>query len=86
MAYINSVEWKGSRPGLERISELCARLGHPERADISTDNTEDLIALTAIMGGFTRLFAEKLLLLDGKDLSNGGSIALAGLRHTEESS
>ncbi|MBE6989819.1 MAG: bifunctional folylpolyglutamate synthase/dihydrofolate synthase [Ruminococcaceae bacterium] len=32
MAYINSVEWKGSRPGLERISELCARLGHPERA------------------------------------------------------
>ena len=61
-------------------------LGHPERADISTDNTEDLIALTAIMGGFTRLFAEKLLLLDGKDLSNGGSIALAGLRHTEESS
>ena len=28
--YIHSVSWKGSRPGLERISELCAKLGHPE--------------------------------------------------------
>lgn len=28
--YIHSVCWKGSRPGLERISELCALLGHPE--------------------------------------------------------
>ena len=31
LAYIHSVDWKGSRPGLERISELCERLGHPER-------------------------------------------------------
>lgn len=28
--YIHSVCWKGSLPGLERISELCALLGHPE--------------------------------------------------------
>ncbi len=31
LAYIHSVDWKGSHPGLERISELTERLGHPER-------------------------------------------------------
>ena len=30
LAYIHSVDWKGSRPGLERIAELTERLGHPE--------------------------------------------------------
>lgn len=30
LEYIHSVTWKGSRPGLERISELCELLGHPE--------------------------------------------------------
>ena len=29
--YIHSVTWKGSRPGLERISVLCDLLGHPEK-------------------------------------------------------
>ena len=38
------------------------------------ENTEDLIASTAIVGGFARLLAEKLLLLDGCTLENGGSI------------
>ena len=28
--YIHSVEWRGSRPGLTRIRELCAMLGNPE--------------------------------------------------------
>ncbi|MBQ6116123.1 MAG: bifunctional folylpolyglutamate synthase/dihydrofolate synthase [Oscillospiraceae bacterium] len=31
MAYIDSVEWKGSRPGLERITELCRMLRDPQR-------------------------------------------------------
>jgi len=31
LEYIHSVTWKGSRPGLERISELCGLLGNPER-------------------------------------------------------
>ena len=31
LSYIHSVDWKGSRPGLERISELWEKLGHPER-------------------------------------------------------
>ncbi len=28
--YIHSVCWKGSRPGLDRITELCNRLGNPQ--------------------------------------------------------
>lgn len=28
--YIHSVSWKGSRPGLERITELCERMGNPQ--------------------------------------------------------
>ncbi len=31
LTYIHAVSWKGSRPGLERISELMRRLGNPER-------------------------------------------------------
>ena len=31
IAYIHSVSWKGSRPGLERITELCRALGDPQR-------------------------------------------------------
>lgn len=31
LAYIHSVCWKGSRPGLERITELCHRLGDPQK-------------------------------------------------------
>ncbi|MBE6599341.1 MAG: bifunctional folylpolyglutamate synthase/dihydrofolate synthase [Ruminococcaceae bacterium] len=30
LEYIHSVTWLGSRPGLERISDLCDRLGNPE--------------------------------------------------------
>lgn len=28
--YIHSVSWRGSKPGLERIKELCASLGNPQ--------------------------------------------------------
>ena len=31
LQYIHSVSWKGSRPGLSRITALMARLGNPER-------------------------------------------------------
>ena len=31
LQYIHAVSWKGSVPGLERISELMARLGNPEK-------------------------------------------------------
>ncbi len=30
LAYIHSVKWQSSRPGLSRITELCARIGNPQ--------------------------------------------------------
>ena len=48
--------------------------GTQERTEITTDDTNDLISSVAVISGFARLLAEKLLLLEGKDLSNGGSI------------
>ena len=32
LSYIHSVSWMGSRPGLSRITELCEKLGNPERS------------------------------------------------------
>ncbi len=52
-------------------------LDHEPDSELSTGDTGELIASTAIIGGLSRLLAEKLLLLEGKDLSNGGSIALS---------
>jgi len=43
-------------------------------SELTTDDTNDLISTVAIISGFARLMAEKLLLLEGKDLTNGGSI------------
>ena len=31
LAYIHSVDWRRSKPGLRRIHELLEKLGHPER-------------------------------------------------------
>ena len=59
-------------------------LHHEENGTLSVEKPEDLITLSAIMGGFTRLMAEQLLLLEGKDLTNGGSIALSGVRREKE--
>lgn len=53
-----------------------AILGHEERTEIAVDTTEELIASAAIISGFSRLLAEKLLLLDGKTLEDGGSIEI----------
>ncbi len=49
-------------------------LDHSDSNAFSVARTEDLIISSAIIGGFSRLFAEKLMLLSDKDLSNGGSI------------
>jgi len=48
--------------------------GAEEENEITTDDTNDLISSVAVISGFARLMAEKLLLLEGKDLTNGGSI------------
>ena len=31
LEYIHSINWTFCKPGLERIGELCEKLGHPER-------------------------------------------------------
>ena len=51
-------------------------LKHSDASADAVENTEDLIASTAIVGGFARLLAEKLLLLEGCTLENGGSIEM----------
>lgn len=51
-------------------------LQHEATSALATDQTNDFIASAAIIGGFARLLAEKLLLLEGKTLENGGSIEI----------
>ncbi len=51
----------------EQIRQVASRiLGHEEVYEISAACTEDLITLSSILGGFSRLLSEKLLLLEGK--------------------
>ena len=49
-------------------------LDHAETLPFSTARTEELIVSSAIIGGFSRLLAEKLMLLSDKDLTTGGSV------------
>ncbi len=49
-------------------------LDHADQSEFSTDDPAELIATTAFIGGFCRLLAQKLLLLEGKTLADGGSI------------
>ena len=57
--------------------------GEEEVTEITTDDTNDLISSVAVISGFARLLAEKLLLLEGKDLSNGGSIEVHDAQERE---
>ena len=52
---------------IEQVREVAAGiLDHSEQKEISTDDTGDLITTAAVVSGFSRLLAEKLLLLSGK--------------------
>ena len=53
-------------------------LDHEEQTELSTGDTRELIVSSAMIGGFCRLLAEKLLLLNGHTLETGGSIAIDG--------
>ena len=60
---------------VERVRDVAGPiLDHADSNRFSTGRTEELIISSAITGGFSRLLAEKLMLLSGKDLTNGGSI------------
>ena len=51
-------------------------LDHEPESALTTDRVEELIASAAVLGGFSRLLAEKLLLLEGRTVANGGSLEL----------
>ena len=50
--------------------------GPEDETELTTSDTNDLISTVAVISGFARLMAEKLLLLEGKDLSNGGNVEI----------
>lgn len=51
-------------------------LDHGPESALTTDRVEELIASAAVLGGLSRLLAEKLLLLEGRTVANGGSLEL----------
>lgn len=51
-------------------------LDHENCPESAVNDPGELMIRTAIIGGFSRLMAQKLLLLEGKDLENGGSIEI----------
>ena len=53
-----------------------AMLDHDVVTELAVQDAPELIASAAILSGFSRLFAEKLLLLDGKTLADGGELAV----------
>ena len=50
-------------------------LDHDVVVSQSVDSASDLITTYAIYSGLAKLLAEKLLLLEGKDLTNGGNLS-----------
>lgn len=47
-------------------------LDHDAVSEMATDSTEDLITAAAVVCGYSRLLAEKLLLLDGRTITDRG--------------
>lgn len=57
---------------VKQVKEAAAGiLDHDPVSEMATDSTEDLITAAAVVCGFSRLLAEKLLLLDGKTIGEG---------------
>ena len=51
-------------------------LDHDEKSELDAKDPNDMITFAAVISCFSRLLAEKLLLLDGKTIENGGSIEI----------
>ncbi|MBO4211029.1 MAG: DUF1836 domain-containing protein [Oscillospiraceae bacterium] len=49
-------------------------LDHKDPSPFSTENADELIISAAIIGGLSRLLAEKLMMLEDRDLSSGGDL------------
>lgn len=62
---------------IDQVRVAAAKIvGREPHEELSVDNTVDLISATAIVGGFARLLAEKLLLLEGHKLEDGDDISI----------
>ena len=60
---------------LEQVRLTAAAMFDREvTTELNVRNTPEMIVSAAILSGFTNLFAEKLVLLEGKTLADGGSI------------
>lgn len=52
----------------DQARKMAGRILGYEPTDMAAADTEELIAMSAIMAGFSRLLAEKLILLEGKNV------------------
>lgn len=60
---------------VEQVRQASAQiLDHEESTELTVPNAEELICSSAVVGGFARLLAEKLILLNGRTLADGGSV------------
>ena len=51
-------------------------LKHDNPPDFASESTEDMVVFYAVSGSFALLLAEKLLLLEGKTMENGGDTSI----------
>lgn len=60
---------------VEQVKLASARiLNHEEKTELAVETTEELICSAAVVSGFSRLLAEKLLFLDNRTAADGGKI------------
>ena len=52
-------------------------LDHEETNEASVNNVTDFITMSTIYAGLSKLMAEKLLLLEGKDITTGGDLDIS---------
>ena len=63
---------------LEEVRSLAGKiLKHSDAPESAVENTTQLIISAAIVGSFSRLLSEKLLLLEGHTLEDGDDISIA---------
>ena len=86
LSYIHSTDWRGSRPGLSRITELCAKLGDPQdrlkfvhvagtngKGSVSSMTSRILRAAGYSTGLFTSPYVERFnerIILNGRPITD----------------
>lgn len=74
--YIHSVCWKGSVPGLERISALLDKMGHPERKlkFIHVTGTNGKGSTCAMLASMFTKAGYKMKTLDNEGIKKGPKV------------